>query len=34
MERLSTLPKSMLVVGGGVAGCEIGYIAKIYGCDV
>jgi len=34
MERLSTLPKSMLVIGGGVAGCEIGYIAKIYGCDV
>ncbi len=34
MERLETLPKSMLIVGGGVAGCEIGYIAKTYGCDV
>ncbi|WP_297889834.1 dihydrolipoyl dehydrogenase [Sulfurihydrogenibium sp.] len=34
MERLDTLPESMLVVGGGVAGCEIGYIAKIYGCNI
>ncbi len=34
MENLDSLPKSMLIVGGGVAGCEIGYIARVYGCDV
>lgn len=34
MESLDDLPKSMLIVGGGVAGCEIGYIAKTYGCDI
>ena len=34
MEKLDTLPESMLIVGGGVAGCEIGYIAKTYGCQV
>lgn len=34
MEKLDTLPESMLIVGGGVAGCEIGYIAKSYGCQV
>ena len=34
MEKLDTLPSSMLVVGGGVAGCEIGFIAKTYGCNV
>lgn len=34
MENLNTLPESMLIVGGGVAGCEIGYIAKTYGCNV
>ncbi len=34
MDRLKELPESILVVGGGVAGCELGYIMRSYGVDV
>jgi len=31
MENLQELPESLLVIGGGVAGCEISYISALYG---
>lgn len=34
MDRLTELPETMVVVGGGVAGCEIGYISAVFGCKV
>lgn len=34
MDKLDKLPESMLIVGAGVAGCEIGYISAIFGCKV
>ncbi len=34
MDNLKELPSSILVVGGGVAGCELGYIMGKYGVDV
>ena len=34
LEKLDKLPKSILIIGGGVAGCELGYILKSYGVDV
>lgn len=34
MDSLSTLPESMLVIGGGVAGCELGYISSIFGTKI
>lgn len=34
MDKLTNLPESMVVVGGGVAGCEIGYISAVFGCKV
>jgi len=34
MDTLKELPESILIVGGGVAGCELGYIMKKYGVDV
>ncbi|MCX7738496.1 MAG: dihydrolipoyl dehydrogenase [Hydrogenothermaceae bacterium] len=34
MDNLSTLPENMLVVGGGVAGCELGYISSIFGTKI
>ncbi len=34
MDKLKELPESILVVGGGVAGCELGYIMRRYGVDV
>ncbi|WP_457639984.1 dihydrolipoyl dehydrogenase [Persephonella sp.] len=34
MENLEELPENLLVVGGGVAGCEIAYIASKYGSKV
>ena len=32
--KMDKLPKSILIVGGGVAGCELGYILSVYGCKV
>ena len=32
--KMDKLPESMLIVGGGVAGCELGYILSVYGCKV
>ncbi len=34
MENLEQLPETFVVIGGGVAGCEIGYIASVYGSNV
>ncbi|RUM59797.1 MAG: pyridine nucleotide-disulfide oxidoreductase [Persephonella sp.] len=34
LEKLDNLPKSVLIVGGGVAGCELGYILNKYGVNV
>lgn len=34
MERLEDTPERLVIVGGGVAGCEIGYIASVYNSDV
>ena len=34
MDKLKQLPESMLVVGGGVAGCELSYIMNKYGTKV
>ena len=34
MDNLKELPESMLVIGGGVAGCELGFIMSKYGVDV
>jgi len=34
MEKLEEIPQTLCVIGGGVAGCEIGYIASIYGSKV
>ena len=34
LEKMDSLPSSILIVGGGVAGCELGYILKSYGVDV
>ncbi|WP_456463659.1 dihydrolipoyl dehydrogenase [Persephonella sp.] len=34
MERLEEIPETLCVIGGGVAGCEIGYIASTYGSKV
>ncbi|NPA53624.1 MAG: dihydrolipoyl dehydrogenase [Aquificae bacterium] len=34
MDKLKKLPESILIVGGGVAGCELGYIMNRYGVDV
>lgn len=34
MDSLDRLPESMLVVGGGVAGCELGYISSIFGTKI
>ncbi len=34
MDRLTSLPEKVLVVGGGVAGCELGYIMNKYGTKV
>lgn len=31
---LENLPKTLLIVGGGVAGCELGYISSIFGTKV
>ncbi|WP_457641517.1 dihydrolipoyl dehydrogenase [Persephonella sp.] len=34
LEKLKELPEEILIVGGGVAGCEIGYIMASYGSNV
>ncbi len=34
MDKLTSLPEKVLVVGGGVAGCELGYIMSKYGTEV
>ncbi|RMD45643.1 MAG: pyridine nucleotide-disulfide oxidoreductase, partial [Aquificota bacterium] len=34
MDNLKELPESMLVIGGGVAGCELGFIMSKYGVNV
>lgn len=34
MEDLEELPENLTVIGGGVAGCELGYIASVYGSKV
>ena len=34
MDKLKELPESVLVVGGGVAGCELSYIMNKYGTKV
>lgn len=34
MDKLTELPENMVIVGGGVAGCEIGYILSVFGCKV
>ncbi len=34
MDKLTKLPESILVVGGGVAGCELSYIMNRYGVKV
>lgn len=34
MDNLTNLPESMVIIGGGVAGCEIGYILAVFGCKV
>ncbi len=34
MDKLKELPESILVVGGGVAGCELSYIMNKYGTKV
>ena len=34
IERLEEIPETLCVIGGGVAGCEIGYIASSYGSKV
>lgn len=34
MDNLKELPESLLIVGGGVAGCELGYISSRYGTKV
>ncbi len=34
MDKLTQLPEKVLVVGGGVAGCELGYIMNKYGTEV
>ncbi|WP_457636038.1 dihydrolipoyl dehydrogenase [Persephonella sp.] len=34
MEKLEEIPETLCVIGGGVAGCEIGYIASTYGSKV
>ena len=34
MERLEEIPETLCVIGGGVAGCELGYIASTYGSKV
>ncbi|NPA52386.1 MAG: dihydrolipoyl dehydrogenase [Aquificae bacterium] len=34
MDKLKQLPQKVLVVGGGVAGCELGYIMNRYGTQV
>ncbi len=34
MDNLKELPESLLIVGGGVAGCELGYISSRYGTEV
>ncbi len=34
MEKLEEIPETLCVIGGGVAGCEIGYIASSYGSKV
>ncbi len=34
MDKLTTLPDEVLVVGGGVAGCELSYIMNKYGTNV
>jgi len=34
MEDLDRLPQHLLIIGGGVAGCEIGYISALYGTKV
>ncbi len=34
MDKLKKLPQKVLVVGGGVAGCELGYIMNRYGTEV
>ncbi|NPA13065.1 MAG: NAD(P)/FAD-dependent oxidoreductase [Aquificae bacterium] len=34
LENLSTLPKDMVIIGGGVAGVEIGYLSAVYGSSI
>ncbi|SNZ04120.1 dihydrolipoamide dehydrogenase [Persephonella hydrogeniphila] len=34
IEDLEELPEQLAVIGGGVAGCELGYIASVYGSKV
>ncbi|WP_457628758.1 dihydrolipoyl dehydrogenase [Persephonella sp.] len=34
MEDLQQLPENLVVIGGGVAGCEIAYISALYGAKV
>ncbi len=34
MDHLKELPESLLIVGGGVAGCELGYISNRYGASI
>jgi dihydrolipoamide dehydrogenase len=34
MDKLTNLPEKMLVIGGGVAGCELSYIMNKYGTEV
>ncbi|MEZ0323401.1 MAG: dihydrolipoyl dehydrogenase [Hydrogenothermaceae bacterium] len=34
MDNLNKLPESLLVIGAGVAGCELGYISAVFGSKV
>lgn len=34
LERTDSLPEEIIIVGGGVAGCELGYILSAYGSKV
>ena len=34
LEKLETLPDKIVIIGGGVAGCELAYISAVYGSKV
>ena len=31
---VETLPESVVMIGGGIIGCELGYLSRAYGADV